>query len=174
MSQLDNLMEENNQVTNNHKISTNWTIWAHMPQDSDWSLNGYIKINTLKNIEDSITLMEIIPEVLIKYSMLFIMKENINPLWEDKCNINGGAFSYKVSNKNVLNVWKKLFYALIGNTISNNIEVIHNITGITISPKKNFCVIKIWMKDYTIQNPDVINSEIIGLNPQGCIFKKHK
>ena len=47
------------------------------------------------------------------------------------------------------------------------------INGITISPKRSFCIVKIWMKNCTIQNPSKL-AEIPGLSVQGCIFKKHK
>jgi hypothetical protein len=48
-----------------------------------------------------------------------------------------------------------------------------NVTGITISPKKNFCIIKIWMSNCANQNPAIVTNLIPGLIPQGCIFKKH-
>jgi hypothetical protein len=47
------------------------------------------------------------------------------------------------------------------------------VTGITISPKKNFCIIKIWMSDCNNQNPNVVTADVKGLSPQGCLFKKH-
>ena len=60
---------------------------------------------------------------------------------------------------------------LTGNSLTNkNIEPIVN--GITISPKKNFCIIKIWLSNCDNQNPDVIN-QIDGLSSYGCLFKKH-
>ena len=37
------------------------------------------------------------------------MRENIKPMWEDIDNQNGGGFSFKVHNKNIEQVWKKLF-----------------------------------------------------------------
>ena len=101
------------------------------------------------------------------------MKENIKPVWEDPSNRNGGCFSYKVINKNVYDVWKELSYVLIGESISDNNEFISAITGITISPKKNFCIIKIWMSNCKHQNATMINADIKFLSSQGCIFKKH-
>ena len=50
---------------------------------------------------------------------------------------------------------------------------VDKVTGITISPKKNFCIIKIWMTDCTNQNPAIVINEIKGISSQGCIFKKH-
>ena len=47
-----------------------------------------------------------------------------------------------------------------------------NITGLTISPKKNFCIIKIWLGDCNNQNPQDI-TYFNGIDAQGCLFKKH-
>jgi len=104
--------------------------------------------------------------------MLFIMKRGIKPTWEDELNKNGGCFSYKINNKSVINVWKNLTYSLMGEDISEDDGLRDNINGITISPKKNFCVIKIWLKTCEYENSDIINHNV-GLNSQGCIFKKH-
>jgi hypothetical protein len=78
-----------------------------------------------------------------------------------------------VSNKNVCEVWRDLSYLLVGNTISSNMQFVNGVTGVTISPKKNFCIIKIWLSNCEHQNPAVVTSEINGLVAQGCLFKKH-
>jgi dipeptide/tripeptide permease len=101
------------------------------------------------------------------------MKSGIKPIWEDPKNRDGGCFSYKVINKNVCSVWKDLTYALVGGSISSQSGFVNCVTGITISPKKNFCIIKIWMTDCKNQNPAIVTSDIKGLTHQGCIFKKH-
>ena len=47
-----------------------------------------------------------------------------------------------------------------------------NINGITLSPKKKFCILKIWMKDCTLKDKDIfININNLSIND--CIFKKH-
>ena len=46
------------------------------------------------------------------------------------------------------------------------------INGITISPKKNFCIIKIWLSNCNYQNPSIIIDNI-GITSQGCLFKTH-
>lgn len=156
-----------------HILNNKWVLWAHLPHDTDWSLNSYKSIYKLTTVEETIGIIETLPEILVKNCMLFIMKEKINPIWEDKENREGGCFSYKISNKNVYQVWRDLTYVLVGETISSNIGFVNNVTGITISPKKNFCIIKIWMKNCDYQNPTVIIQNSLGILPQGCLFKKH-
>jgi hypothetical protein len=156
-----------------HCLTDRWTLWAHLPHDTDWSIDSYKKIYTFGTLEETIALTETVPDILVKNCMLFLMKDGIKPIWEDPKNRNGGCFSYKVSNKNVYDVWKELSYILVGDTISTKPSFVAGVTGITISPKKNFCVIKIWMTNCTNQNPAIVTSEIKGIVPQGCLFKKH-
>lgn len=166
-------IEKNIISPSTHKLKHCWNLWAHLPQDMDWTSKSYKLIYKFKTIEDTIAITESSPDPLIKSCMLFVMKDGINPVWEDPKNRNGGCFSYKVSNKNVCDVWRELNYVLVGETIGNNSSFVKCVTGITISPKKNFCIIKIWMTNCDHINPTVVTSEVKGLISQGCLFKKH-
>ena len=150
-----------------------WVLWAHLPHDTDWSLGSYKDIMRLEYAEDVVSLYSYLPEVLIKNCMLFLMRDGVTPTWEDKENRNGGCFSYKIPNKNVFKVWKMASFSLVGETLSIDEIMSPHINGITISPKKSFCIIKIWVDSCEYQNTDQINSKN-GLVPHGCIFKKHK
>ncbi len=156
-----------------HPLADNWTLWAHLPHNTDWSIKSYITISTFTSLEDTIAVTETMPSVLVENCMLFIMRKGIKPTWEDPKNRQGGCFSYKVTNKSVYKVWKDLTYVLVGESISKIAGFVSCVTGITISPKKNFCIVKIWMSDCKYQDPSVVTSELKGLQPQGCIFKKH-
>jgi hypothetical protein len=156
-----------------HKLKYKWNLWAHLPQDPDWTVKSYKKIYQFKTVEEAIAITESLPADLVKNCMLFIMRDGVTPMWEDPKNRNGGCFSYKVSNKNVFEVWRDLTYVLIGESISTNSVFVNCVTGITISPKKNFCIVKIWMTNCDHQNPVIVTSEVRNLTPQGCLFKKH-
>jgi hypothetical protein len=164
---------ERNTTEEYHNLSDRWTLWAHLPHNTDWSINSYIKVFTFTNVEETIAVTETLPSVLVENCMLFLMREGIKPTWEDPKNRNGGCFSYKVSNKNDCKVWKDLTYVVVGSSVSSNINFVNAVTGITISPKKNFCIIKIWMTDCNNQNPGIVTTDVKGLSPQGCLFKKH-
>ena len=156
-----------------HRLSDKWTVWAHLPHDTDWSVKSYKKIYTVGTVEEAVAITETLPDVLVKNCMLFIMRCGISPVWEDPQNRNGGCFSYKIANKNVYEVWKELSFVLMGGSISEESSFSSSVTGITISPKKNFCIIKIWMRDCQNQNPSIITSEVKGISSYGCLFKKH-
>ena len=156
-----------------NNLSDKWTLWAHLPHDTDWSIKSYKQIFTVSNVEETIAITETLPPILVQNCMLFWMREGIKPTWEDPKNRNGGCFSYKVVNKTVYDSWKELTYFTLGNTLSKQASFVDKVTGFTISPKKNFCIIKIWMADCTNQNPAIVTNEIKGIVSQGCIVKKH-
>ena len=157
-----------------HMLNDKWTFYNHLPSEKDWTMSGYtVLCKDMDTVEHVLKLRESLPEKMIKYSMLFMMRSHITPLWEDKQNRNGGCFSYKVSNKNVYKVWKDLTYVVVGSSISKNVNFVNCVTGITISPKKNFCIIKIWMSSCEYQNPKIITTDIVNLSSHGSLFKKH-
>lgn len=157
-----------------HTLNGKWNLYYHLPHDNNWSLSSYTSImNSINSVENIVGLNEKINENIVKSCMLFVMREGITPMWEDSKNRHGGCFSYKVTNKNVYEVWKKLFCLLCGETLSEEPENSKYINGITISPKKNFCIIKIWLSSSEFQDPNFIVN-INNLPKQGCLFKKHE
>lgn len=155
-----------------HELSDSWILWAHLPHDTDWSLKSYMKIYEFNTVEQAITITETLPPVLVTNCMLFLMRKGINPIWEDERNRNGGCFSYKIPNKDVPDAWKQLSYSLVGETMSDNKKLLPHINGITISPKKNFCIIKVWLANCSFQDAAVIR-EVHGITSHGCLFKRH-
>jgi hypothetical protein len=61
---------------------------------------------------------------------------------------------------------------LVGESLTENADIRSCINGITISPKKNFCIVKIWLSNCKYQNPSVI-ADGLGITSQGCLFKTH-
>ena len=122
-----------------HYLDGKWDLYYHLPNDSNWSLNSYNTIaKNIDTVEQVYAINEAINEQTVKYSMLFLMRSGITPLWEDPKNRLGGCFSFKVINKQVYDIWKKLFYSICGESLCINKEHNQLINGITISPKKHF------------------------------------
>lgn len=160
-------------TSEHHPLVDKWKLWAHLPHDTDWSTKSYKEVFTMNTVEETIALSETLPEVLVVNCMLFIMKDGIAPVWEDVNNRKGGCFSYKITNKMVYGIWKELTYMLVGGSMSTNQKFVDSVTGITISPKKSFCIIKIWLSNCEFQDPSCVTNIIKGLSTMGCIFKKH-
>ena len=156
------------------KLNGKWNLYYHLPHDKNWDLSSYkIIMGEIDSAEKLIAINEGMSETTVKHCMLFVMRKGITPMWEDPKNRNGGCFSFKVTNKQVPSVWKTLFYSLCGESLC--VDKKHNslLNGITISPKKNFCIIKIWLENCTVHDPNII-IQIPNLSKQGCLFKKHE
>lgn len=166
----DSVMEHKNDVY--HGLNDTWTLWAHLPHDTDWSIESYKRILDISNIEQIFELEKELPEVMIKNCMVFCMRKNILPTWEDSSNRNGGSFSFKINNNDVYNVWNQIILTLLTEMLLKDEVLSHNINGITISPKKHFCILKIWMKTTEIQNVKLFNLPHI-VDIKSTIFKKH-
>lgn len=127
-------------------LNDRWNLFYHDPYDKGWDMASYITIITgIHDTEQLVAINESIPDTSIKGGMLFLFREGIQPLWEHPRNRNGGYFSFKVENNFVRATWKLFVYALCGETLFKNQLINEQVNGISISPKKNFCIIKIWM-----------------------------
>lgn len=176
--ELNNNMSETSSINSNNiyneltSLSHKWILYAHLPHDTDWSINSYKVILEMTKLEECISVLEAIPEKMIQNCMLFMMKNDIKPTWEDPQNRNGGSISFKVNIDNVYETWKSLTMSIVGNTITNDNNLLNNINGITISPKRYFCIIKIWIKDNNNLDIKKLNN-IKNLKTKEAIFKKH-
>lgn len=157
-----------------NKLENIWTLWLHLPHDTEWGMDSYKEIYKFDTLNDASSLIEYIQQDFITNCMIFLMKENIKPIWEDANNKNGGCISYKINNKVILDTWKKLCYSLICGNLLRDIDYYNKITGITLSPKKNFCIIKFWFSsiDKNIENICIFNN-ICDINNLEGIFRKH-
>ena len=156
-----------------YPLNDKWDLYCHLPSDSKWDLASYtVILGDIHSAEQVIEINKAIPDEIIANSMLFVMRSGITPMWEDKRNRSGGCFSYKILNKQVAEIWRQLFYLCCGETLTSKREQHRHINGITISPKKNFCIVKIWLDTIEFQDPTFIR-QIANLPTQGCIFKKH-
>jgi len=150
-----------------------WNYYYHLPNDKNWNLDSYkIIMANISTVQQLIAMNESLTDNIIKNCMLFVMRAGITPMWEDPQNRQGGCFSYKVTNKTVISVWRRLTYLLCGYSLTTDPAHMDWVNGITISPKRGFCIIKIWMRNCNLQDPAVIvNVEQLMRN--GCLFKSH-
>jgi len=170
------------EVYERHLLHNPWTVWYHNPTDTDWSISSYKDILEIHSIEDFIVLMNSWDKCLpnVSEGMFFMMrklddKTPIYPQWEDVHNREGGYWSFKIDNDKAQNSWYKLAMYLIGETITSELSDHMLINGISISPKKNFCIIKIWNNDKTQKEISLINEEMdfLELEADKVFYSEH-
>ena len=133
-------------IIEKYQLNSNWILWCHSLTNNNWDLDSYNKIYKLENIYDYKGLIDSIKLDDYYNSMFFLMRENILPIWEDKNNIDGCSLTLKVPNNKVKEEWDKLSLYCITEDLNINIKDYKQINGISISPKKEFNILKIWFK----------------------------
>tara|TARA_Y100000816_G_scaffold269362_1_gene232251 strand:+ start:1197 stop:1811 length:615 start_codon:yes stop_codon:yes gene_type:complete len=128
-----------------YNLNNNFKLWFHNANDKNWNIESYNEIQNFDNIIDILefnNLLEKFP-LFINNGMVFFMRENIKPIWEDENNINGGCISWKIEKQEVLDTWINLIELLISNELNELDKYIIN--GISISPKRSNNILKIWI-----------------------------
>ena len=103
----------------------------------------------------------------------FIIQDGIMPRWEDKNNIKGGVLTLKISKKKIDEIWVNLIASLLGETLTEEEEDMKYINGVSISPKINNVIIKIWFNQSNLKFNTIISSKLEYLKGIPTIFKKY-
>jgi hypothetical protein len=127
-----------------HMLEDKWIIWAHDKETTDWTIESYKKIYEFNSIEGFWQFFNNINK--FKDFMLFVMRDDILPIYEDQQCENGGYYSYIVPSYELSNSIKLLLIRMIGGTLTDK-ESYHEIVGMSVSPKGSRAVIKIWNKN---------------------------
>ena len=53
-----------------HPLSSNWMLWFHLPQDSDWTINSYRLLWEFKTMEDTIAIFNMFDEDAVRDYLL--------------------------------------------------------------------------------------------------------
>ena len=97
----------------------------------------------------------------------------IYPQWEDVNNKDGGYWSFKIDKATAQDVWFKLCSFTIGECICSSAMESLQVNGISISPKKNFCIIKIWNNDYNKDDISLLSDKLDFLDMNEVKYSSH-
>ena len=156
----------------NTLLYNKWNLWFHYDKDN-WELNGYKKFYEIVTIKDFWSMYNNWDKIGgITSKHLFVMKDNITPMWEDKENINGGCWSFKVSEDLAEELFEDLSVYLVCNELCPTIS--SEIVGLSLCLKKNNnTVIKIWNKNSKNNSLKLINEFILKKWGMDIIYIAH-
>ena len=103
--------------------------------------------------------------------MFFLMRGNIFPTWEDPKNRLGSCLSFKVESNCIVDSWNILFLKFLTSNVLN--EKNNEINGISITPKKEFNIIKLWFLNDNKKYLELFNEINPNLLLENSIYKKH-
>ena len=148
-----------------------WVLWYHDPNNSDYSLESYIKIGSVNTPEEFWTLVEAISSDAWNSGMFFFMREGFRPLWDAPENDKGGAWSKKVDAMDTHNV----FVDCMVHCLAEKMLKTHNdvVAGVTLSPKGHFHIIKIWNTTATVSDRRLFNPSLKMRLADDIAYKAH-
>jgi hypothetical protein len=155
-----------------YKLTNKWVLWFHSLNNPNWDNKSYIKVIEIKTLLDYKLLEDVLRINHLQNGMFFLMKNDIFPTWEDPKNRLGGCISFKYDN-NILKEWLKTLLLCVTNNLfkKNNID---EINGISIAPKKEFNIVKMWIKDDTKDHKKLVREYEPFIKLDKCIYKKHE
>ena len=144
------------------KLSNKYIFWFRISDDiiknqfqkqtidSTEYENQVKKIGEFDTIEDFWSLYQHIkkPDNCKQGIEIQLFKDPIKPMWEDEYNKNGGKFSIKLRKDYTTIIWEEMIFALIGGVLPKEIK--DELNGIVVSSRKEFNVLQIWFKTYSL------------------------
>jgi hypothetical protein len=156
-----------------YKLQSQWILWNHGLNDKSWSNDSYKNIFTFNNLNDIKIYNDNLDLLQLQNSMYFLMREDIFPTWEDSNNKNGCCASYKIPSNDIVNTWHKCIQNILCENLHKNNDNYDIINGISISPKKEFNIIKIWFKRKLKDVNIYLNIDDKYITKENCMIKNN-
>lgn len=139
-------------------LKSKWVLWYHDPNDKDYSLESYIKLLTIATANDFWDIFEVIQTEKWTTGMFFLMKEGYCPLWDAPENINGGIWTKKVDEHETYEVFLDCMVHVLAEQLLKKQN--ENIVGVSVSPKRNFHILKYWSKSNAVTEWQAFNTTL--------------
>ena len=159
---------------NHYQLNTNWCLWYHSINDTNWKNNSYKNLYTIQNLYDIKSLQDTIQKIHLQNSMFFIMRENIFPTWEDPDNREGCCISFKIPSNNLKEQWDLIVSSVVTEDILKDTNNFEYLNGISISPKKEFNIIKLWLRNMDENYNESLKEYEPYFTKEKALIKKHE
>ena len=152
-------------------LSQKFCLWYHDPNNNDYSLESYIKIHTFDSVAEFWSIVEAISAEAWNSGMFFLMRDGYRPLWDAPENDKGGAWSKKVDASETHQVFVDcMVHCLAGKMLKDKNDTI---VGVTLSPKGQFHIIKIWNSTTTVSDRKLFNPSLKMKLGDDIVYKAH-
>jgi hypothetical protein len=142
------------------KLESKWRYWTHERCKEDWGLESYNKLIVMGTVGEFWKVFNNIDKLNgLGARYYFMMRGEIDPIWEHPKNRNGIIWSVQVQINQIDAVWQRLCTLIVGESflppsqtlLVNGIStVLREVTnngknGGTVGSKETFYLIKIWL-----------------------------
>jgi len=166
-------------------LESSWSFWLDKYPGPNLSPEEYItaltKLGTVATIQDFWRWQNNLPSPFdIGFRTRYhVMKAGIQPVWEDKANMNGGCIAIRVPKQELEYAWMRVLLGVVGEQFSLLLEEIDAVCGISVSIRKSQGLISIWNKNTQALNfhrvREYIAKRLLAqVNIQDISYKAHK
>jgi len=135
-------------------------LWSHSLTDSSWDISSYNIIYDIDTVGKFWYIFNNLPSCDIKGNHFYLMKKNVDPIWEHEENRKGGVCSFRVLLKDSMKLFEYLCVLMLCNKLYDGEGNLDDVTGVSVSPKNNWSIVKVWNKDSKVDVVGRLNSEI--------------
>ncbi|PMD59127.1 translation initiation factor eIF4e [Hyaloscypha bicolor E] len=112
---------------------------------------------------------------------IYLFKQGFQPVWEDRRNINGGSWTFRVPKVNGPDFWTRVQLMAIGEKLQSCLDVGDQLCGVGLSVRFNSHLISVWHRDASQQKSiDAILATVLEElpaelkpKPDNYFYKKH-
>lgn len=145
-------------------LESSWTLYFHDPNDKRWDLASYQNLFTMFTASDFWGAQEPLSrDNAIGKGMWFIMRGDIFPCWDDAANIDGGCMSFILNKTDIADAWADFCEIMMCERLVKDGEDCEIVNGISVSPKNDFCILKLWLTREVASNDLEIPLEQTGI-----------
>lgn len=153
--QMNSVISENKESTNeissmDIKLPSEWVLYLYdkllfkkMANRPNFQAKPHRSLCTISTVNDAVYLLQLmevkvdsktnidcINKINLDMNDYIIMRKDIEPIWEDPKNSNGGTFTIKMNHDKGYDIWSTFVMYILGETLTNDMQ---NINGITVS-----------------------------------------
>ena len=157
-----------------YSLNTKWILWYHSINDTQWNKQSYKNLLTISNLYELKIMNDNLLKNHLQNGMFFIMRDGIFPTWEDPDNREGCCISFKISNTVLQDQWNFIINRILTEDILKDRDKYKNINGVSIAPKKEFNILKIWLRNHNENYDEFIKEYSPNFTKEKALIKKHE
>ncbi len=132
------------------EFQNQWVLWYHDPTSADYSIGSYIKLAEVGTVDSFWAIVHGISAEAWNSGMFFFMRKGVPPLWDAPENERGGAWSKKIDASDTHTVFVDcMVHCIAESFLTKHPE---SVVGVTLSPKGQFHIVKIWNSTTSISD----------------------
>jgi len=112
---------------------------------------------------------------------IYLFKQGFQPIWEDRRNVNGGSWTFRVPKTSGPDFWTRVQLMAIGEQLQSCLDVGDQLCGVGLSVRFNSHLISVWHRDASKQKSiDALLATVLEElpeelrpKPDNYFYKKH-